>query len=68
MARPATKRWMNGTLVIDNTVVGTIQPDAFKRGWWAHGCDADWEDVKLGLHSTEAKAKKSVEDWVKSYG
>lgn len=59
------RRWSNGTYIVDNTIVGTVMEDAFNRGWWAHGCLDDWQDVALHLHDSESKARHSVEQWVK---
>ena len=50
--------------VCGNTIVGSVEKDAFGRGWWAYGCDFGWQDVKLGLHDTEARAKRAVSQWV----
>lgn len=67
MIRQSKPRWSHGTLVLDGSVVGVVEPDAFNRGWWAYGCEEDWQDTKLGLHDTERKAQKAVADWVKEY-
>lgn len=62
----ARLRWQNGTYILDNSIVGVIEEDAFGRKlWWAFGCDVDWADVRLGSYDTEHKAKRAVEAWVK---
>lgn len=57
-------RWMNGTFVLDGSVVGTVQQGA-SGSWFAYGCLSDWEDTPLRSFPTEGKAKKAVESWVK---
>ena len=57
--------WMGDTYVFDHSVVACITEDAFDRGWWAHGCDLDWQDSPLGMHSTRRKAERAAEVWVK---
>jgi hypothetical protein len=59
------RRWMNGTYVVGGSVCGTVDKDAFDRGWWAYGCMSDWQDTKLGLHERESTARHAVEQWVK---
>jgi hypothetical protein len=59
----STARWKAGTLVLDNTVVGTVDRGA-GGDWFAYGCLNDWQDVKLGCHETEQKARRAVEGWV----
>ena len=61
------KHWtFDGLYIWDNTVVGT----AAKAGngyFYAHGCEDDWEDVKLGCFDTERQARKAVETWVREH-
>jgi hypothetical protein len=57
-------RWQHHLLVFHGTtVVGTIERDAFDRGWWAYGCRDDWQDTPLRLHASPTKAKKAVMAW-----
>ncbi len=56
-------RWMNGTFVLDHSVVGTVLQGATGH-WFAYGCLDDWEDTRLGAHDSEDDARKAVEDWV----
>lgn len=60
MSKP---RWMHDQLVIDNTVIGCVEEDAFGRGWWAYGCMEDWQDTPLGMQRTQAQARKRVKEW-----
>jgi hypothetical protein len=62
----APGRWTNGTYVVDGSVVGTCEQDAFGRGYWAYGCMSSWQDTKLGLHKRESQAHHAVEKWVKN--
>lgn len=57
--------WLGEQYMQNGSIVGTYSRDAFDRGWWAYGCLSDWEDTKLGLHATEAKARKAIRDWVR---
>ena len=53
-------------LVLDNTIVGSVEESMpGEKQWFAYGCDVDWQDVSLSSHTTEAKAKRAVEDWVR---
>jgi hypothetical protein len=59
-------RWSAGTLILNNSVVGTVE-SPHSGLWWAHGCLEDWQDVPLGVHKSEAQARKRVEDWVREH-
>lgn len=60
-------RWRSpGLLILDNSCVGTVQETA-SNSWETFGCDADWNDMNLGLHKTKVEAKKAVEEWVRAY-
>lgn len=61
------RRWTNDTYVVDNSIVGVVTEDAFKRGWWAYGCLEEWEDTRLGLYDRETQARNAVEQWVKDH-
>jgi hypothetical protein len=61
-------RWIRGTYVVGGAVVGTVTEDAFGRGWWAHICEIEWEDVKLGKYPSQEKAESAVESWVTAWG
>jgi len=54
----------DGLYVWDNSIVGTASkaPNGY---FYAHGCEDDWEDVRLGSFDTEKQARKAVERWVK---
>ena len=54
----------DGLYIWDNTVVGTASK-APNGLWYAHGCEDDWEDVRLGSFKKEKDARKAVERWVK---
>jgi hypothetical protein len=59
------RRWRDDQYIVDGCVVGTVDEDAFNRGWWAYGCMSDWRDTKLGLHNSKSSACNAVEQWVK---
>lgn len=61
-------RWSHDTYILGDSVVGVIEEDAFGRGWWAYGCEDDWQDTNLGLHESKRQAKQRVEGWVNSHG
>lgn len=55
--------WQGDLLLFGGSVIGTIERDVFDRGWWAHGCRDNWQDVALRLHPTPAKARAAVKAW-----
>ena len=59
------RRWREGLYIVGGSVVGTVNEDAFGRGYWARGCMSDWQDTDLGLHQRESAARHAVEQWVK---
>lgn len=63
--RANRKHWTpDGLYVWGNSIVGTVS-QAPNKFWYAHGCEDDWEDVRLGSFIKESQAKKAVEAWVK---
>ena len=59
-------RWTSGGLyLLETTVVGTVIHGL--HGWEAYGCEVEWQDVDLGVHGSEKKAKASVQKWVKRW-
>ena len=57
--------WMGDTYILDHSVVACVSEDAFGRGFWAYGCDLDWQDSPLGMHPTRSKAERAAQAWVK---
>ncbi len=57
--------WMGDTYANDHAIVACIAEDSFGRGFWAYGCDLDWQDSPLGMHATRRKAERAAEEWVK---
>jgi hypothetical protein len=61
-------RWIRGSCgllcIYENSVVGTVDCGPRGERWWAYGCDVDWQDVDLGTHESQAKAKSAVLAWV----
>lgn len=63
MPARTTLRWRHDMLVLDHTVVGSVE-DHGHDGWWAYGCMDEWEDADLGLYDKKEDAKRAVERWV----
>jgi hypothetical protein len=57
-------RWSGGVLMLDGAVVGSVVQGA-AGGWFAYGCQEEWEDVSLGAHPTARAAQVAVEKWVR---
>jgi hypothetical protein len=58
-------RWtFDGLYVWDNSIVGTVS-QAPNKLWYAHGCEDEWEDVRLGSFDKESEARKAVQQWVR---
>ena len=57
---------MNGTFVLNGSVVGTVNKGA-SGDWFAYGCMSDWEDTHLGSFKSETNARARVEAWVEEH-
>ena len=65
MPKDSKPKWtFDGLYVWDNSIVGTATkaPNGY---YYAHGCEDDWEDVRLGAFDSERDARRAVERWVK---
>lgn len=61
-----TVRWKNNLAVLCGSMVGTVG-QLPSGDWSAHGCMEDWEDVDLGRHGSEERARARVEKWVEDH-
>lgn len=59
--------WRDTLYIIDGTIVGSIEHQPWLEVWQAYGMLEEWNDVMLGQHSTEHKAKTEVQRWVKEH-
>ncbi len=57
---------ISSTAEVGNTIVGCVAESA-NGLWYGYGCEDDWQDVDLGSHSTESKARRAVERWIRNW-
>ena len=62
-----TIRWrQDGLCLLGMTIVGNVEKASSGCDfWYAYACDVDWQDVSLGNHPTESKARHAVVYWVR---
>jgi hypothetical protein len=67
MKKYTKPKWtFDGLYVWDKSIVGTASK-APNGLWYAHGCEDEWEDARLGSFKKERDARKAVEKWVKEH-